>query len=42
VGGVPEEVYSVEKKKSVPDQFTVKYKPESYCWTKKQNREDRG
>ena len=35
--------YPDEKKKSVIDQFdTVKYKSETYCWTKKLNREDYG
>jgi hypothetical protein len=33
-------VKSVEKKKSVAGQFTVKYRSETYCWTKKLNRED--
>ena len=32
-------VKSVEKKKSVADQFAVKYKSETYCWTKKLNKE---
>jgi hypothetical protein len=31
-GGV---MKSVEKKKSVPGQFAVKYRPETYCWTEK-------
>jgi uncharacterized membrane protein len=35
-------VKSVEKKKSVAGQFAVKYKSETYCWTKKLNREDYG
>ncbi len=35
-------VRSVEKTKSVVGQFTVKYKSEAYCWTKKLNREDYG
>jgi hypothetical protein len=33
-------VKSVEKKKSVVDQFAVKYKPETYDWTQKLNNED--
>jgi len=35
---------SVEKKKSVAGQFAVKYKykSETYCWTKKLNKEDYG
>jgi len=32
-------VKSVEKKKSVAGQFAVKYKSETYCWTKKLNRD---
>ena len=32
----------VEKKKSVADQLVVKYKSETYRWTKKINREDYG
>ncbi len=31
---------SVENKESVAGQFAVKYKPESYCSTKKLNKED--
>ncbi len=32
-----------KKKKSVAGQFAaVKYKSETYCWTKKLNREDYG
>jgi hypothetical protein len=30
------------KKKSIADQFAVKYKVETYGWTKKLNREDYG
>ena len=33
---------SVEKKKSVAGQFTVKYKSETYCWTQKPNKKDYG
>ncbi len=33
---------SVEKKKSLPGQFAVKYKSETYCWTPKLNRVDYG
>ena len=32
--------WEVEKKKSVADQFAVKYKSETYSWTQKLNRED--
>ena len=35
-------VKSVEKEKSVADQFAVKYMPETYRWTKKLNKEDYG
>ena len=35
-------VKSVEKNKSVAGQFAVKYKSETYCWTKKRNRDDYG
>jgi hypothetical protein len=35
-------VKSVEKKKSVADEFAVKYKSETYCWTKKLDKEDYG
>ena len=35
-------VKSVEKKKSVAGQFAVKYKSETYGWTKKLNREGYG
>jgi hypothetical protein len=35
-------VKSVEKKKSVSDQFAVKYKPETYCWTEKLNKKNYG
>ena len=31
---------SVEKKKSVADQFAVKYKSKTYCWTQKLNKEE--
>ncbi len=27
----------MEQKKSVDDQFAVKYKSEMYCWTKKED-----
>ena len=38
-----EGVYPKKKKKSVADQFVVvKYKSETYWWTKKLNREDNG
>ena len=30
------------KKKSVSDQFTVKYRLETYRWTKKLNKDDYG
>ena len=33
-------VKSVEKKKSVAGQFAVKDQSETYCWTKKLNKED--
>ena len=33
-------VKSVEK--SVPGQFAVEYKSETYCWTQKLNKEDYG
>jgi hypothetical protein len=33
-------VKRVEKKKSVDGQFADKYKPETYCWTQKLNKED--
>ena len=32
----------MEKKKSVSGQFAVKYKSETYCRTKKLNRDDDG
>ena len=35
-------VESVEKKKSVAGQVAVKYKSETYCWTRKLNKEDYG
>jgi hypothetical protein len=35
-------VKSVEKKKSVAGQFAVKYESQTYCWTKKLNRQDYG
>jgi hypothetical protein len=35
-------VKSVEKKKSVADKFAVKYRSETYCLTKKLNKEDYG
>ena len=35
-------VKNVEKKKSVADQFAVKYKSEAYCWTEKLNTDDYG
>jgi hypothetical protein len=41
-GWVVEMVKSVEKKKSVADQFAVKYKSETYGKTQKLNREDYG
>jgi hypothetical protein len=38
-----EGAYRKKKKKSVTDQFAaVKYKSETYCWTRKPNREDYG
>ncbi len=33
-------VKGVGKKKSVADQFAIKYKPETHYWAQKQNRED--
>jgi hypothetical protein len=35
-------VKSVEKKKSVAVKLAVKYKSETYCWTKKLIKEDYG
>jgi hypothetical protein len=35
-------VKSVENKKSVAGQFAVKYKPETYLWTQKLNKQDYG
>jgi hypothetical protein len=35
-------VKSVEKKKSVAGQFAVKYKTETYCWTRQLIRQDYG
>ena len=35
-------VQSLEKKKSVTDQFTVKYKSETYYWTQKLKKIDYG
>ena len=35
-------VKSVEKKKSVDDQFAVKLKSEMNCWTQKLNKDDYG
>jgi len=35
-------VKNVQKKMSVVDQFTVKYRTEAYSWTQKLNREDYG
>ena len=32
----------MEKKKSVAGQVAVKYKSETYCWTRKLNKEDYG
>ena len=38
-----EGAYPKKKKKSVADQFAaVKYRSETYCWTRKLNREDYG
>ena len=38
-----EGAYPEEKKKSVAGQFAaVNYRSETYCWTKKLNREDYG
>jgi hypothetical protein len=38
-----ESSYPKKKKKSVAGQFaTVRYRSETYCWTKKLNREDYG
>jgi hypothetical protein len=34
--------YPKKKKKSVADQFVVKYSSETYWWTQKLNREDYG
>ena len=31
-----------KEKKSVADQFAVKYRSEKHCWTQKLNREDYG
>jgi len=35
-------VKSVEKKKSIAGQFEVKYKDDTFCWTKKLSKEDYG
>lgn len=35
-------VKSVEKKRSTADQFAVKYKTETSCWTQKLSKEDHG
>jgi hypothetical protein len=35
-------IESRQRKKSVADQFAVKYKSETYCGTQKLNREDYG
>ena len=32
----------MERKKSVAGHFALKYKSETYCWTKKLNKEDYG
>ncbi len=32
----------MKKTKSAAGQFAVKYKSETYCWTKKRNKEDYG
>ena len=38
-----EGAYPRKKKKSVAGQFAaVKYRPQTYCWTQKLNREDYG
>jgi hypothetical protein len=37
-----EGAYPKKEKKSVADQFAVKYRLEKHCWTQKLNREDYG
>jgi hypothetical protein len=39
---VQEGAYPIKKKKSVADQFAVKYRSETYCRTQRLNREDYG
>jgi hypothetical protein len=41
--GYPRGCLQKKKKKNVPGQFAVvKYRSETYCWSKKLNREDYG